>query len=264
MTTQVRRGESTHAAHPGGRPIRIDVALVPSVARAWPDTVCIVVDELRASSTLTTLLDLGCRSILVTRGLDEARRLGAATGALLAGERRGVTPRGFDANNSPAELTRIDVRDRDVVLCTSNGTRVLSMLRHMPVTLVGCLLNAGACAEAAVDMALARGIGIGVVCAGSLGRFALDDAVAAGEIVGRVARAATERGVPFTVTDAAQASLRLRSAYADVTDALEESMTGRLVHRIGASEDIAFCARIDVSRTVPLLQCGPPMSIVRA
>jgi phosphosulfolactate phosphohydrolase-like enzyme len=86
-------------------------------------------------------------------------------------------------------------------------------------------------------------------------------AVAAGEIVGRVARVAAERAVPCTVTDAAQAALRLRSAYADVIDALEESTAGRLVRRIGAEQDIAFCARIDVSSTVPVARIGPPMTI---
>lgn len=243
--------------------MHVDVALVPAEVRYWPDTVCIVVDQLRASSTLTTLLDLGCPSVHVTRSLAEARRIGRATGALLAGERRGLVPRGFDANNSPVELSRLAAGDRPVVLCTSNGTRVLALVRHMPVTLVGCLRNAGACAESAVDAAVARGIGVGVVCAGTLGRFALDDAVAAGEIVMRVMDLAAARGVPCEVTDAATAALHLRSAYTDVTVALEESTAGRLVHRIGASEDIAFCARTDASRSVPVLRGGSPMSIDR-
>jgi 2-phosphosulfolactate phosphatase len=243
--------------------MRVDVALVPGEARYWPDTVCIVVDQLRASCTLTTLLDLGCPSVRVTRSLAEARALGRATGALLAGERRGLVPPGFDANNSPVELSGLDVGGRPVVLCTSNGTRVLSLLRHMPATLVGCLLNAGACAEAAVELATARGIGVGVVCAGTVGRFALDDAVAAGEIVRRVTALAGGRGVACELSDAAIAAVRLRSAYADPTDALEESTAGRLVHAIGAGEDVAFCARIDVSRAVPVLRSGPPMTIER-
>ena len=243
--------------------MHVDVALVPAEVRHWPDTVCIVVDQLRASSTLTTLLDLGCPSVHVTRTLAEARRLGRATGALLAGERHGLVPRGFDANNSPVELSRLEVRDRPVVLCTSNGTRVLALVRHMPLTLVGCLLNAGACAQAAVDAAITRGIGVGIVCAGTVGRFALDDAVAAGEIVGRVIALSAERGVSCEVTDAAMAALRLRSAYTDLAVALEESTAGRLVHRIGASDDLAFCARVDASTTVPVLRGGSPMAIGR-
>lgn len=243
--------------------MQIDVALIPSEARVWPETVCIVVDELRASSTLTTLLDLGCPSILVTRSLEEARRLGRERGALLAGERHGLTPRGFHCNNSPVELSRVDVRNRPVVLCTSNGTRVLSLLRHMSLVLVGCLLNASAVAEAAVDLAVSRGIGVGVVCAGNAGRCALDDAVAAGEIVGRLIHVAAERAMPYAVSDAARAALRLRSAYADVTAALQESTAGRLVDRIGAAEDIPFCARIDVSSAVPVLRSGSPMTVAR-
>jgi 2-phosphosulfolactate phosphatase len=241
--------------------MHVDVALVPREARFWPDTVCVVVDQLRASSTLTTLLDLGCPAVFVTRSLAEARAIGHATGALVAGERRGLTPRGFDANNSPAELSRMAVGDRPVVLCTSNGTRVLALVRHMPVTLVGCLLNAGACADAAVDAAIAHGIGVGVVCAGIGGRFALDDAVAAGEIARRVTERAAALGVPCAITDPAMAAIRLRSAYDDPTVAFEESTTGRLVHEIGAAEDLAFCARTNVSASVPVLRDGMPMSI---
>jgi len=109
--------------------------------------VCVVIDELRASSTITTLLDLGCTDLSLTASLQEARRLGKAHGSLLAGERDGHIPRGFDTNNSPAELARTAVLGRSVVLCTTNGTVVISRLRRMTPLLVGCLLNARACAE---------------------------------------------------------------------------------------------------------------------
>jgi 2-phosphosulfolactate phosphatase len=241
--------------------MQVDVALVPSEARDWPGRVCVVIDELRASSTLTTLLDLGCPSVLLTRSLDEARRLGRERGALLAGERHGLTPRGFDFNNSPVELSRADVRQRPVVLCTSNGTRVLGAVRRMPVTLVGCLLNAGACADTALELALARGLDVGIVCAGTLGRFALDDAFAAGEIVGRIVRRAAERSASLQLSDAALASIGLRSAYPDATTCLEASTAGQLCRRIGAEDDIAFCARTDAMETVPLLAVGSPLSV---
>jgi len=143
----------------------LDVALVPEQALAWPPTVCVVIDQLRASSTLTTALDLGCPEVVVTGSLEGARRLARERGSLLAGERGGRIAPGFDANNSPAELRAIGVRGRGMVLSTSNGTKVLSRLQTMPAVLIGCFMNARACAEAAFDEAGARHLGIGIVCA---------------------------------------------------------------------------------------------------
>lgn len=241
----------------------IDVALVPAQTDAWPARVCVMVDELRASSTITTLLDLGPAELLLTRGLAEARRLGRERGAILAGERRGVTPRGFEANNSPTELAGLPVGGRTVVLSTSNGTAVLHRLRTMPAALVGCLLDARAVAEAAVELAARHDIGLGVVCAGVAGRFALDDAIAAGVIVERALEAIGSRGGSAVLGDGAKAALRIGRSYPDLVAGLEDSATGRLVHAIGASEDIAFCARVDVSRSVGILRPGTPMRIDR-
>ena len=240
----------------------IDVALVPSQARTWTDRVCIVIDELRASSTITTLLDLGVSEVLLTQSLPEARRLAAEHGSLLAGERGGLTPRGFDYNNSPAELSGSDLHGRSVVLSTSNGTAVLAELQAAPTVLVGCLLNARACAEAAVAAASSLETGVGIVCAGTLGRFALDDAAAAGVLVGRVMDALAARGSGWSLSDAAIAAVRLRSAFPEIEDALAQSVAGRLVTRLGAGDDVPFCARVDASATVPILRPGHPLRVL--
>jgi 2-phosphosulfolactate phosphatase len=241
----------------------IDVALVPGQARTWSDRVCIVIDELRASSTITTLLDLGSSEVLLTQSLAEARRLAVAHGSVLAGERGGLTPRGFDHNNSPAELAGSDLNGRSVVLSTSNGTAVLAELQAAPLVLVGCLLNAQACAEAATAAALSLGAGVGIVCAGTLGRFALDDAAAAGVLVGRLMDALAARGEGWQLSDAAIAAVRLRSAFPDIEEALAQSVAGRLVTRLGAGDDVPFCARTDASATVPVLRPGRPLRVER-
>ena len=241
----------------------IDVALVPSQARAWTDRVCIVIDELRASSTMTTLLDLGASEILLTQSLPEARRLATKHGGVLCGERGGITPRGFDYNNSPAELSGSELHGRLVVLSTSNGTAVLAALQAAPLVLAGCLLNARACAEAAVAAATTLRTGVGVVCAGTLGRFALDDAATAGMLVGRLMDALAARGNGWSLSDAAIGAVRLRSSFPDIGEALAQSVAGRLVTRLGAGDDVPFCARVDASATVPVLRAGHPLRVER-
>lgn len=243
--------------------VEIDVALVPQVARAWSDTVCIVIDELRASSTITTILDGGCSRLYVTAGLDAARRLARRHDGILAGERDGLAPRGFDYDNSPAALARADLRNRVVVLSTSNGTKVLGWVKHSPATLVGCLLNARACAQAAVELATSLNARIGIVCAGTLGEFALDDAVAAGVMVERIVEVVDREGGARDLTEAAVAAVQLRSSYNDLVTPLQSSVAGRLLARLGTHEDVPFCARVDVSITVPIVRPGRELLVER-
>ncbi len=241
--------------------MEIDVALVPMVARAWKATVCIVIDELRASSTITTILDGGCSRLYVTAGLDAARRLARQHDGLLVGERGGSAPAGFDFDNSPAALSRADLKGRVVILSTSNGTRVLGWVRDAPATLVGCLLNARACAEAALELAGSLNARIGIVCAGTLGVFALDDGITAGVIVERLVETIASRGGVYELTEAAVAAVQLRASYGDLLTPLQSSVSGRLLARLGTHDDVPFCARPDVSTTVPILRPVSPLVV---
>jgi 2-phosphosulfolactate phosphatase len=245
------------------RIINVDVALVPAEARRWPPIVCVVIDELRASSTITTLLDLGCTDTSLAASLREARRLGMERGSLLAGERDGRTPRGVDANNSPAELARAAVRGRSVVLRTTNGTVVISRLQRMTPLYVGCLLNARACAEQALREAVSLGSDVGIVCAGEHGRFALEDALTAGLLLERLLELAAAWRVPGRLSDSAEVAIRLRWTYPDLVAAFRASSTGRLLRDINAEEDLELCCRVDSSRTVPVVNVGSRLQVRR-
>jgi 2-phosphosulfolactate phosphatase len=239
----------------------IDVALVPQASRPADPAVFIVVDEIRASTTITTLLDIGCSDIYVEGALVAARRRGRETGSILVGERHLLRPAGFDFANSPLALARAGVRGRSVVLSTTNGTAILKMLRGSGNVLVGCLRNARACGTAAVRLAEAQGVGIRVVCAGRLRRFVMEDAVAAGVIVTRVVEATEARGIETNLTDAARVAVRVCDGYPDTPTALFDSDGGRVLRDIGQEEDIPFCAEVDVTDTVPILRDGNPMRI---
>jgi len=244
--------------------MRIDVALVPGEARAWNARVCIVVDALRASSTVVTLLDRGCTAVLPAASLAEARRLGRAHGALTAGERNVVRPPGFDLGNSPWEIAREDLAGRTVALSTRNGTAVLRSLPSDADVLIGCLLNATACARAALARARADSGAVGIVCAGRFGGFALDDAVAAGCLVERLIECAGPEVGTLELSDGARAARRIWHTSTDVVAALRESTSGHMVLRYGPVEDVAFCARVDASETVPVLIRTEPQRIERS
>jgi phosphosulfolactate phosphohydrolase-like enzyme len=100
-----------------------------------------------------------------------------------------------------------------------------------------------------------------VVCAGSEGAFVLDDAVAAGVIVGRLAEGAARAGREVELTDAARAAVAIRAAFPDLLDAMTTSNGGHTLVRIGAPDDIGFCAEEDASETVPVLVPGDLLRI---
>ena len=228
--------------------MHIDVALVPQSARVVPGRVLIVIDQIRASTTITTALDLGCGDLLLAGDVRTARRLARQTDSLLAGERHARKPPGFDFDNSPSELSGAEIRGRGLVLCTTNGTAVLRRLRTGDHVLVGCLRNARAVAAAAVGIARdahPRGT------------------IQAGVIVGRIAESLGDLGERAELTDAATAAVRLRASYPDLLTAMEDSSGGATLREIQQVADIAFCAEEDVSGTVPLLVAGERMRIVR-
>jgi 2-phosphosulfolactate phosphatase len=242
----------------GGGFVRVDVALVPDAARRWRDVVCIVVDELRASSTIVTLLERGAGAVVPAANVAEARRLAAGNGHVLAGERNVVRPPGFDFGNSPTEIDGADLRGHDVVLSTRNGTAVLRGLRGDPAVVIGCLLNASACARSALALARASGASIGIVCAGRLGGFAIDDALAAGYLVDRLLALA---GDSVELSESAAAARRLWQTTPDIAAAFRSSISGQLLSQHELEADIAFCLATDTSEVVPVLVRGVPMRL---
>ncbi len=254
-----------HAGPPGCHTptVHLDVSLVPAALPPDDGSVLVVIDQIRASTVIVTLLDLGVSDLVLAGNVASARRLAREHGSLLAGELRARKPPGYDFDNSPSELVRADLRGRSLVLSTTNGTAVLHRVRGARHVLVGCLRNATACARAALAIAERERVGIRVVCAGRSRRFVLEDAYAAGAILEAVAAELAERGVEPAMTDAAILALRLRAAEPDPVAALAESDGGATLRRIGQEEDIPFCAETDRSATVPVLRAGPPMRMER-
>jgi 2-phosphosulfolactate phosphatase len=263
--------------------VRIDVALVPAEARRWGRSVLVLVDELRASSVIVTLLERGADTVIPAASLAEARRIARAIGpaAVLAGEHNVVRAPGFDLGNSPADARRADLRGRTVVLSSRNGTGVLRSLPGDATVLVGCLLNAAAVARVAYAEARGQDADLGIVCAGRRGTFAIDDAIAAGCLLERVMaeagvddgdlattdgrydrRAVREPPGVLVITDAARAALRLWRGTPDVVAAFEASFSGHILAGVGLLEDIAASLPVDATSLVPLVVDGPLPRIV--
>jgi 2-phosphosulfolactate phosphatase len=226
--------------------MRVHVAFTPSeVERA---AVAVVVDVLRATSTIAQALACGYRRVLCCVEIEDALELRSRLGeGVLAGERRLEAIPGFDLGNSPREF--LEPRGETLITTTTNGTRaIVSAAAAADVVLVGSLLNLDAVAVAAQ-----REEGdVEIVCAGLEGRFTLDDAYCAGRIA---------ELLDGDRSDPAEAAVRLARSFASAEEGLRAA--GNPLHVL-LDEDIAWCARESVLAVAPRLarMQGPAAEIV--
>jgi 2-phosphosulfolactate phosphatase len=236
------------------RELTIDSALAPSdVHSSLLSKICIVVDVLRASSTIATLLAKGCRKVYTVETISEAKSLAQSKGLLLGGERNGLTVKGFDFGNSPFELEGFAPNGRNAVLTTTNGTKAVAMVASAPAVLIGSFLNARACCQTALELANKHSTDIGIICAGEKGRFVLDDAYCTGYLVETLHLTAINNDIDVGLSDAARAAQKLYQSYPDILSAFQESSSGQCLREINCTEDLASCSKIDTTEVVPLL-----------
>jgi 2-phosphosulfolactate phosphatase len=217
--------------------VLVHVAFTPG--ELTPAPIGIVVDVLRATSTMTQAIAAGYRRVLCCAEIEEARALAETEGpAKLAGERRLEAIPGFDFGNSPREVAEKPEVDT-LILSTTNGTRLLvSAAARFDHVYVGSLLNLDAVAAAAGG----HGQDVAVLCAGVLGELALDDAYCAGRIA---------EALGGDRTDSATAAIRLARSYADAREALGAGRSAWNLRRHDLEADIDWCARENALDVVP-------------
>ena len=213
--------------------MRCHVAFTP--AEAVSAQLGIVVDVMRATSTIAQALASGYRRVLCCAEIDEARRLREELGeaAITGGEREAQRIPGFDAGASPREF--LEPRAETLILSTTNGTRaIVSAADSCGEVVLGSLRNLGAVASSA----LARGEDTVVVCSGYKDAFAIDDAYCAGRIV---ALLEADR------SDSAVAAEVIAVRFPDAIDGINARTYGPP----GLEEDIAWCSQVDALDVVP-------------
>jgi len=229
--------------------VRIDVAPTADavVAADLGGVTALIIDVLRASTTIITALANGCDAIVPVADPAEARRRALATqngGALVAGERQGEPIPGFDLSNSPVEFQSPHVRGKTVFFTTSNGTRALLAARAAEAIGITALVNV----TAAAAWAAGAGRDVAIVCAGSHGKHSLEDWTCGGLAVERILAA-----MPTAVlTDAARDALETGRRYAaDVGRLKQDAPWARRLIAAGRAADVDVCLRLDTTKLVP-------------
>jgi 2-phosphosulfolactate phosphatase len=205
----------------------------------------VVIDVLRASSTITAALAAGAREVRCFGSVSEARRARRTMGGrpvLLCGERNSRKVRGFDLGNSPGDFTPGRCAGRTPLMTTTNGTRALRRTLQARDVVIGCFLNGSA---VAAHLSAGRG-DVALLCAGTEGEVSAEDVAFAGALACEVA------GNGIALTGSAQEAAQVwRAARRSLAKFLARSRGGLPLVKIGLERDIRFCARRNRFDLVP-------------
>ena len=220
---------------------KLDICLSPELLHLYDlrGKVAVIVDILRASSTIVTALGEGVTHVFPVATLAECTANGEQHSCLTAAERDGLPAAGFDLGNSPFGFLDVafPVRGRALTISTTNGTAALRRSLAAGAVVVGSFLNLTAVA----DFARQQGRDVLVVCAGWKGQFCLEDTVFGGALAERLASDFDVRS-----SDATLAALHLwEQGKADLSAYLLQSAHVRRLNSLEASKDFEFCLQID-------------------
>jgi 2-phosphosulfolactate phosphatase len=211
-----------------------------SLDKSYSEDVAILVDVLRASTTITVAME-NFRTIIPVKSIEEAKKLAEKHDAVLAGERNGAAIEWFDTGNSPLEISKFmgDV----LVITTSNGTRILEGMKAKVI--IGSFINAKAVANMAMELAVNH---IEVVMAGVEGKFAIEDFLGAGEIIGNLKNC--------NLDEMALASYMASRNNDMVKKAIKNSRSALRLGELGLSNDVDFCIKRNIYESVPVYEKG--------
>jgi 2-phosphosulfolactate phosphatase len=233
--------------------MKLDVLLTPGELSPTEvaDRTVVVLDVLRASTSIVEALASGARTLYPVATIEEAIRLANTLGreeVLLAGERKALPIEGFDLGNSPAEFSRKRVAGKTIVMSTTNGTLALAAAGGGSRVVVGGWTNF----RVVVADLVAGGSDPIFLCAGRDRAFGLEDAVCAGEMAAAVIAALPDE--TWELNDGAIAALALAETYPDPATFFPLTAAGRAIIAAGMESDLAFCARRDIRKVLPVLE----------
>lgn len=213
----------------------------------------VMIDVLRASSTIVTALANGSRGFIPVLSPDQVKEKEQQfkkEGVLLGGEREGRKIEGFDLGNSPREYKREAVKEKTIIFSTTNGVKTLEMVKSAYEIIIGSFLNLQAVCNYCTNY---QG-DILITCAGRDGKFSLEDTACAGMIINTL-------GDVFPVAcREVDANLTAELIYEEfgnnILEILRTSQHGRYLESIGLGGDLKFCSQLDFFNIVPIFRDG--------
>ncbi len=238
----------------------LDVALLPSLIDpdSLQDRTVVVVDVLRATTTIIHALHNGCKQVLPQPSIEAAfaARQKFNGQSVIGGERGGRIVDGFDHGNSPIEYTPKVIAEKTLILTTTNGTIAMEHCRAADRVLIGAMVNLGAIANLVEDDPL-----VTVVCSGTDQRITSEDVVFAGALMERLIQNRQSAGKPIgQLTDMASIAMnhwqntkRAVDEGRPLAEFFRTAAGGINLVKIGNDHDIVFASNIDTLPVVPEL-----------
>ena len=228
--------------------VRVETAmvleLVPEQLQAYSS---VVIDVLRATSTIVAALTAEIPYIVPVATVAEARAYDKSGACYLGGERQRLRPEGFHFGNSPLEYLNIE-QPQPLIFTTTNGTRALQRVQGSSSILVASFSNAAAVAQALLQ----TNAPVLLVCAGTRGKIAAEDVLCAGLLIQEMQNRAT-----LQLSDAAQIALSsYQHAAANLTESLLQTDSGRALAQLGWQRDVLYAAQINQVPLVPYYKDG--------
>ena len=226
----------------------LEVCLSPALLHLYNTvgTVVVIIDIFRATSTITAALHNGAKCVIPVASVDECIALGQQIpGSITAGERDGKIAPGLEHGNSPLEYPSEFIKDKTLILTTTNGTRLLHMVEGASAIVIGSFLNL----SAVCDYLLAQNKNVLLGCASWKDKFNLEDTLFAGAVVSRIQHA-------FEVNcDSARGARHLYNSTGGgkFIDFLKDSSHYRRLSGFGLQHDMEYCATPDLHPVVPYL-----------
>lgn len=213
--------------------------------------ICAVIDTIRATSTITTMLACGGKNVIIASNKSEALGLkNLFPDHLLCGEEGGLAPEGFDYGNSPLEISGISIKNKSFILMTTNGTRSFFAVKDFSDVYALSILNLNTVMQYLIESASSGLKDILLLCSGEKGKVAYDDAYTAGLAI----KFMLTRPYSFEFSDTAKLVLSAALCEFDINSALEKSCSARSLRKVTNGNDIEFLSHINRYRVVPKLE----------
>jgi len=235
--------------------MEVDIELLPVA----PDPASIlnrsvvVLDILRATSVVVQALSEGARECIPVRSVEDAfeRRKSFPPGSTLLGGEKDTRPiEGFDLGNSPRDYVSGRIKDKRIILRTTNGTQAFHLVSSAGAVVVASFFNVDAAARRCVEL----GLDLLVFPSGDEGRFSIEDTVCGGMIIDRIVQM---KGKEVLLTDASHAALILFKRFENrLVEVFHLSHHGNKLVSLGRGEDLPYCARTNVIPLVPVFKEG--------
>jgi 2-phosphosulfolactate phosphatase len=232
--------------------IRIHVHFTPVLLDEMQlkDKTVVVIDVLRASTSIITALHHGAKEIIPVNNVESVVKISSSLFGgltLRAGERNAKMIEGFNLGNSPLEYTEEVVKGKSIILLTTNGSAAVVKGRHAKNLVVAAFVNLSAVVSFLAELET----DVDIVCAGKENSFCLEDAVCAGRIIGELDKV---NSVKCVLDDAGEAAVSLDKSFGkNLQRLLKNCEHGQYLAGIGFADDIPACAEVDTFDTLPLL-----------